>query len=226
MVYTHIFLQCWEYFRSADNRRGKEKLKYSFKRIKDNDLVPFFPWATFQAVSRDLPCQVTGDDAFGCHCGNTGPKSSISPKAASPLPIPAVFFLTQLGDALWTSHLSSVSPPKNQPPGPAPALSQLERCLNRMIFASITPESPGMEQLHCTTRILAAQEKAVMGKARSKQGRCPSTAGSSQHLPLLPYLRLELNPPCSSPWQRIRTHQFSICRRALYFFLYIFFLII
>lgn len=100
---------------------------------------------------------------------------------------------------------------------------KLEKCLNRMIFASITPESPGMDQPHYTTQILVAQEKAVMRKARSKQGRCPSTAGSSQHLPLLLYLRLELNPPCSSPWQRIRTHQFSIptkhCVSSYTFFL-------
>lgn len=124
IVYAHNFLQCWENFRSADNRRKKEKLKYSFKRIKDTNLVSFITRETSQAVSRHLPCQVTWGNASGCHCSNMGPKRSISPKAACPLPILPVPFLIQLDDAQWTSHLSSVPPPKHQPRGPAPALSQ------------------------------------------------------------------------------------------------------
>lgn len=133
-----------------------------------------------------------------------------------------MLLLIQLDDALWTSHLTSESPLTHQPLGPVPALSQAGKMPEQDDFCINHPESPGIEQLRCTTRILAARKKAVMGKARSKQGRCPSTAGSSQHLPLLPYLWLELNPPCSSPWQRIRTHQFSIRHQALFFFLYFF----
>lgn len=86
IVHTHNFLQCWENFRSTDKRRKKEKLKCSLKSIKDTNLVPFFTWTTFQAVPRDLPCQVTWDNASGCHCGNMGPKSSISPPHPSHAP--------------------------------------------------------------------------------------------------------------------------------------------
>ena len=153
-------------------------------------------------------------DAFRCRHGDAGPKSSIGPPQP---PSPSAW----LEDALWASQPDSASTPKHRPRDQLLRCPGLGRRPTGMIYALTSTESPGIGPTPRNT----TNKGKKQGWEKQEQGpstddvpglRCPraeltgsNTAGSSQHLPRLPYLQLETEPPCSPRRQRVRTHQFS-----------------